>query len=271
MIAVGMSTSCTLPSPPEQGFRLAAEVGFDGMEIMVTGDAASRDASGLRSASRRFGLPILAIHAPVLLLTSFVWGRDPQVKLERSAQLAVDVGAPTVVVHPPFRWQAGYAVNFERIVRETAERYDVEVAVENMFPWGLRGRSVTAYAPSPDPTVLDVAAMTLDFSHASLTGRDSLELALAMGPRLRHLHLCDGSGSMAEGKVIDEHLAPGRGTEPVAQVLRHLADTGWSGSITAEVNTRRARTEQGRVELLAETLAFARGHLAPRPGATAVS
>lgn len=256
-----MSTSCILPSPPELGFRLASEVGFDGIEIMVTGDQASRDAAGLRSASERFEVPILAVHAPVLLLTSFVWGRDPRVKLERSAELAVAIGAPTVVVHPPFRWQAGYAAHFERIVRETAERYEVEVAVENMFPWGLRGRSMTAYAPSPDPTMLDVAAMTLDFSHASLSGRDSLELAHAMGAQLRHVHLCDGSGSMADGKVIDEHLPPGRGTEPVAQVLQHLAATGWSGSVVAEVNTRRARSEEGRTVMLAETLSFAREHL----------
>lgn len=265
MITVGMSTSCLFPYSPDRTFSVAADLGYDGVEVMVTGDAKTRDAAGLRAASERSGMPILAIHAPVLVLTAFVWGRDPGVKLRRSAELAREVGAPTVVLHPPFRWQAGYATDFERIVRETAHEFEVEIAVENMFPWGMRGRSMTAYAPSPDPTTMDVDAMTLDFSHASLTGRDSFEFAHAMGPRLRHLHLCDGGGSMADGKSMDEHLVPGRGSEPVAEVLQHLVRTGWSGAVVAEVNTRKAGAFPKRVAQLRETLDFARRHLAPLP------
>jgi sugar phosphate isomerase/epimerase len=265
MISVGMSTTCIYPLTPEHAFRLARLAGYDGVEIMVTNEQQSRDAATLRSLSEKYGIPILSVHAPVLLLTTFVWGRDPRVKLTKSAELARSVGAPTVVVHPPFRWQSGYAANFESIVRETAERFEVEIAVENMFPWRVGGRSIAAYLPSSDPTSMDVDAMTLDFSHASLSGRNSLELATAMGDRLRHVHLCDGSGSLDDGKVFDEHLLPGRGSEPVAEVLEHLAASGWDGSVVAEVNTRKARTEQGKLELLSETLAFARDHLTPLP------
>lgn len=271
MISVGMSTSCVFPLPPERAFRFAADAGYDGVEVMVTNDTRTQDASGLAALANSAGLPILAVHAPVLLLTTFVWGRDPRVKLRRSAQLAADVGAPTVVVHPPFRFQSSYATDFERIVAETATEYDVEIAVENMFPWGIGGRSVAAYAPSSDPTRLDVDAMTLDFSHASLSGRDSLELATAMGARLRHVHLCDGGGAMADGKVLDEHLIPGRGTEPVAEVLGHLASTGWSGSIVAEVSTRRRRGDDGKLAILRETLDFARTHLQAAPASEAAS
>ena len=110
--------------------------------------------------------------------------------------------------------------------------------------------------------MLDVDAMTLDFSHASLTGRDSLELALAMGDKLRHIHLCDGSGSLDEGKVLDEHLVPGRGTEPVAEVLEYLARRGWDGEIAAEVAARKGKGEAGKRAALQETLDFARKHLA---------
>ena len=257
-----MSTSSVYPLAPEHAFRLARLAGFDGLEVMVTNNPATQDAATLRELSHRYGLPILSIHAPVLLLTQFVWGQDPRVKLERSAELARAVGASTVVVHPPFRWQASYARDFERIVRETATTYGVEISVENMFAWKIAGRSLKAYSPSADPTLMDVDAMTLDFSHASLAGRDSLEFAMAMGSRLRHVHLCDGSGSVDEGKIFDEHLLPGHGSEPVAEVLEYLAKQGWSGSIVAEVNTRKAKTEQAQLELLFETLAFARDTLA---------
>ena len=260
MIRIGMSTTCVYPLPTEHAFRVAKLAGFDGVEIMVTRDEGTQDAVALRALSEKYDLPIMAIHAPVLLLTHFVWGRDPRIKLERSAALAREVGASTVVVHPPFRWQSGYAENFLAIVREISIETSVEIAVENMFPWKVGGRSLKAYSPGWDPTPMDCDAVALDFSHCALSGYDGLTMATALGDRLRHVHLCDGSGGVDEGKLFDEHLLPGRGSQPVAEVIRGLARAQWDGSIVAEVNTRKARSEQERLELLMETLAFARLH-----------
>ena len=261
MIRIGMSTSCVFPLGVEQAFRLGRLAGYDGIEVMVTNDPVTQDAQTLRTLAERYDMPILSIHAPVLLLTTFVWGRDPQVKLEKSAELAADVGASTVVVHPPFRWQSGYAQDFERIVRRTAGDSGVGIAVENMFPWKVGGRNLKAYSPSPNPLDMDVDAMTLDFSHASLTGRDSLEYAQSMGEKLRHVHLCDGTRSVDEGNIYDEHLIPGRGTEPVAETLAWLASQHWTGSVVAEVNLRKMKDEQARLTGLVETVAFAKEYV----------
>ena len=103
--------------------------------------------------------------------------------------------------------------------------------------------------------------MTLDFSHASLSGRDSLEMAMAMGQKLRHIHLCDGATSAADGAILDEHLLPGEGTQPVAETLQYLASIGWDGNVVAEVNVRQEKDEQYRLEKLVQTVAFAREHL----------
>jgi sugar phosphate isomerase/epimerase len=260
MIRIGMSTSCVFPLPLDEAFRLARVAGYDGVEVMVTNDRATQDAGLLRSLSRSYGIPILSIHAPVLLATQFVWGMSPAVKLERSAELAQAVGASTVVVHPPFRFQSAYARVFESTADELGEQFGVDVAVENMFSWTLGGRDVRAYSPSPYPTDLNVKAMTLDFSHAALAGRDGLEFALAMGSRLRHVHLCDGLG----GTLFDEHLVPGHGSQPVAEVLGYLARTKWDGSVVAEVHTHRARTPEARLAVLSETLDFARAAVAGR-------
>lgn len=256
-----MSTTCVYPFAVEHAFRMARLAGFDSMEIMVTNDPITQDAERLLEISARYDLPIVSIHAPVLLLTTFVWGRDPQVKLEKSGELAAAVGADSVVVHPPFRWQSGYAQNFERIVRSTAANSGIEVAVENMFPWTVRGKAMKAYAPSPDPLDMDVDAMTLDFSHASLSGLDGLEIAKSMGSRLRHIHLCDGATSAADGAVLDEHLLPGEGTQPVAETLQHLAANGWDGNVVAEVSLRKEKDEHVRIDKLIQTVAFAREHL----------
>jgi hypothetical protein len=64
-------------------------------------------------------------------------------------------------------------------------------------------------------------------------------------------------------------LLPGYGKQPVAEVLQHLAATGWNGHVVAEVNTRKAKSETERLALLVETLDFARLHLSvPPPTAT---
>jgi len=262
MIRIGMSTSCVYPLSTEDAFRLAKAAGYDGIEVMITNDPTTQDAAGLNELSRRFELPILSVHAPVLFLTQFVWGLDATRKLERSAQLAAAVGAKTVVVHPPFRWQWRYARTFERTVRTLSAAYRLELAVENMFPWKFGPVTLRGYSPSPDPVLSDCDAITLDFSHASLGGRDSLEFAATMGDRLRHVHLCDGPGSMAEGFLFDEHRVPGHGTQPVGEVIEYLAGLGWNGSFVAEVNTRSARGIRGRLEMLVETRAFAQQHIA---------
>ena len=260
MIRVGMSTTCVYPLEPEHAFRLARLAGFDGIEVMVTRDELTQDPEHLRELSQRYALPIMSIHAPVLLLTHFVWGRDPRVKLARTAELARAVGAETVVVHPPFRWQSSYAADFLAIVREQSAHSGVEIAVENMFPWRAAGKNLTAYAPGWDTRLMECDAVTLDFSHAALSGVDSLEFANDLGERLRHVHLCDGSGAIGDGRIFDEHLLPGHGHEPVAEVLEMLAATGWQGAVVAEVNTRKARSERERLDLLRETLEFARTH-----------
>lgn len=257
---IGMGTTCVYPLGIETAFRTAAELGFDGVEVMVSRDETTQSARTLRELADRYGTRVLSIHAPVLLLTHFVWGRDPRVKLERSAELAAELGADTVVVHPPFRWQSGYAEDFLDIVRATAQASGVVVAVENMFPWKVGGRSMAGYVPDWNPLGMDCDAVTLDFSHAALSGVDGLELANAFGDRLRHVHLCDGSGTPDDTRVFDEHLVPGRGTQPVAAVLRSLAASGWDGSIVAEVNTRKARDADERHAMLRETLEFARLH-----------
>ncbi|MCY7412735.1 MAG: sugar phosphate isomerase/epimerase [Salinibacterium sp.] len=258
MIKIGMSTSSVYPFSAESAFRLAKEAGFDGMEIMITVDPVTQDATALRALSTRYDLPILSVHAPVLVFSQFVWGMEAVRKLAKSVELAAAVGAKTVVVHPPFRLERGYARVFESTVRQIAAQYGVELAVENMFPLRFGGLTVRAQSPSSDPVFIDCDAITLDFSHAALAGRDSLEFAMAMGDRLRHVHLTDGTVAMGEGKLLDdEHLVPGHGTQPVAEVLQYLATRKWNGSLIAEVNTRLCDSDDERLAMLRETRDFA--------------
>jgi len=264
MMTIGLGTASVSPRPLADAFRIAAELGYDGVEVMVTAERATQSADALRALSSRFGMPVLSIHAPVLVMTTHVFGFSPLGKLRRSVELADAVGATAVVVHPPFRWQQRSARQFVDAVRQLST-VGPEIAVENMFPVAVGTVGVEAYAPSWNPGELDLPALTLDFSHASLAGVSALDLAQEWGPRLRHVHLCDGSNLGPNRRVVDEHLPPGEGAQPVAETLQLLARTGFTGHVVAEVGTHDCRTDRARRERLADTLAFARRHSAPQP------
>jgi sugar phosphate isomerase/epimerase len=86
-----------------------------------------------------------------------------------------------------------------------------------------------------------------------------MQMAADLAGRLRHVHLADGTGS-----ARDEHLIPGRGDQPAADLLQHLAGTGFDRTVVVEVSTRGAVTRDEREIDLMEALEFARRHLAPR-------
>lgn len=259
-IPVGLSTASVWPLRAGTAFELAAELGYDGVEVMVWADPVSQDVTALRRWSRRTGVPVLSIHSPSLLITQRIWSPDPVVRLRMSVDAAHELGARTVVVHPPFRWQRRYGDAFGDLVDELEESSGIEIAVENMFkvrpPGGSKNSRVSAFRPSIDPTDVGFRHYTLDLSHTAAAGMDALALAERMGEGLSHVHLADGTGLPK-----DEHLVPGRGGQPCTELLEKLVSSGFGGQIVLEINTRHAGTAAQRVRDLAEALLFARFHL----------
>jgi sugar phosphate isomerase/epimerase len=166
-----------------------------------------------------------------------------------------------VVVHPPFRWQQKYVRGFTQGLAAMADETDVIFAVENMYPLRAGASEMVPYAPHWDPTALDVPHVTLDLSHTAASGSDALAMAAELGGRLAHVHLADGTG-MPSGPIPDEHLVPGRGSQPCAELLSRLSGAGYRGMVVVEVKTNRAATREDRLADLAESLTFARQHLA---------
>ncbi|WP_066165497.1 sugar phosphate isomerase/epimerase family protein [Gordonia hydrophobica] len=275
-IPIGLSTASVYPQNTEAAFAYAADLGFDGVELMVWGESVSQNVAQVAHLSQRYQVPVLSVHAPCLIISQRVWGRDPKVKLRRSVQAAEDLGASTVVVHPPFRWQRDYVRAFDDLVTELEASSDVAVAVENMFPMradrlfgagersarrmsdrgGKPGVSASAFGKSIDPTDDGYEHYTLDLSHSATAGVDALALATRMADGLKHLHLTDGTGA-----AHDEHLIPGDGSQPCIEVCRRLADSDFSGAVVLEVHTGSARTKNERAAMLARSLDFARTHL----------
>ncbi|OCB24629.1 sugar phosphate isomerase/epimerase family protein, partial [Mycobacterium intracellulare] len=180
-IKVGLSTASVYPLRAEAAFEYAARLGYDGVELMVWAESVSQDVAAVKKLSRRYRVPVLSVHAPCLLISQRVWGPNPIPKLDRSVRVAEQLGAQTVVVHPPFRWQRRYAEGFSEQVAKLEASSDVMVAVENMFPFradrlfgagqslermrrrgGGPGPAISAFAPSYDPLDGNHAHYTLD-------------------------------------------------------------------------------------------------------------
>ena len=131
-----LSTASVYPETTAHAFEVRREAGLrrrrgDGEHRLVS--QSIEKILGLRDYHE---VPVCAMHAPCLLITQRVWGTDPWVKLQRSAEMAADLGADVVVVHPPFRWQRDYAAGFvdgHRRARDGAP--GIAFAVENMYPW----------------------------------------------------------------------------------------------------------------------------------------
>ncbi len=257
MPLIALSTVSVYPESTAHGFAYAATVGYDAVEVMVGIDALSQQVAAVKQLSEHHELPICAVHSPCLLFTQRVWGTDPWGKLERSAEMAHEVGADVVVVHPPFRWQKEYAAGFVEGIAALESSTGIAFSVENMYPWrASQRRAMEMYLPGWDPSVEDYANMTIDVSHAAIARSDVIEMAQRMGSRLRHIHLTDGTGS-----AKDEHLVPGRGVMQADLFLQHLAATDFDGHVVLEINTRRCATKAEREADLRESLEFARKHL----------
>jgi sugar phosphate isomerase/epimerase len=257
---IALSTASVYPETTANGFELAARLGYDAVEVMVGIDPISQETDAVRHLSDYHEIPVCAVHAPCLLITQRVWGTEPWGKLEKSAEMAAAVGADVVVVHPPFRWQRDYARGFVEGIADLETRTGMAFAVENMYPWRASRREMQVYVPGWDPSEQDYANTTIDLSHTAVAHADPVAMARRLGDRLRHIHLTDGTGS-----AKDEHLVPGRGGQPVVELLEHLAGVDFGGHVVIEINTRKAMDREARELDLMEALAFTRLNFATAP------
>jgi sugar phosphate isomerase/epimerase len=240
------SSAAFFARPLSWTFRLAAECGYRGVEVMVTKDPESQDPASIRALAEEFGLTVGALHAPCLLLTRKVWGTDPIGKIDRSVEVAADADVPVVVVHPPYRWQRGFRRWLVEDLPGVEERTGVAVAVENMFPVRVAGRDVTFHSNQDLDALEGLHHLVLDTSHAAVAKHDLIEVRRLFGTRLRHVHLSDNAG-----KGWDSHLPPGDGVLELDAFLEDLPVSGFDGAVSLEVDLRPAL---GHADRLATTM-----------------
>jgi sugar phosphate isomerase/epimerase len=228
------STAPWFRLPLREAFRHIAGAGYEAVEVMVTQDPYTQAPHLLSGLAEEFGLSVEAIHAPFLLITRRVWGAEPTAKIYRAVQVAEEVGAPLVVVHPPYRWQLRYRRWIETSLAEFSARTGVTVAVENMFPVRLGERGMTFHAGQDLDDLEGVPFLVLDTSHAAVAGHDIREFYRRFRHKVQHVHLSNNAG-----KGWDSHLPVyADGVLPLSEFLEDLAADGFQGSISIELDLR---------------------------------
>ena len=170
-IPVIFSTGSLHPFGLDRSYGWAAEVGYDGIEIMMDEHWDTHQDAYLNHLAEKHGIPILALHLP---LHRGAWGLDPGGTLVRVAKLVGRIGNPVVVVHPPppgrplARWAAGPL--------KEARAQGVSVAVENM-PKNLAKRvfNIGGRSCNRPEHLSGLGAVTLDTSHVAASGLDLME------------------------------------------------------------------------------------------------
>ena len=258
-LPLSLSSSSVNPLKVSASFVLAKRLGYDGVEVMVTPDKNSQTGSFIKALSDKHEIAVTSIHAPTLLACQFVWGTNPEYKLHKTVDLAKEVGATSIVVHPPFA-KNPYAKRFLQVITDLEEDSGLNIAVENMFPWSARSKQFEIYGPSWEETTENVKSLTLDFSHAAAGGLDVIDVAKKHHAQIKVIHLCDGTvrSKLKGDPIIDEHLLPGQGQMPIKDVYAILKEVGWQGSTVLEVNTRSKKTILDKIEPLRTSLDFFR-------------
>lgn len=235
----------------ERVFELAAWAGFEGMEVLIDGRWDTRQGDYLRRLQERYGLPVVSLHSPFVLRVDG-WERDGISRLKRTVALAEELGARTVVVHPPLRWHWAFIWTtgghhwrlplpwrndreYGRWLQEELAEFQagtsVIIALENMPArrWGLW--------PLQRFQFCDLASLerfphlTLDTAHWGTWGVDILEVYERLKGRVAHIHLSDYDGDK-------EHRLLGKGRLPLKELLQRLVADGFAGVVAVELDPR---------------------------------
>ena len=225
----------------ERTFGTIAEAGFEDVELMVTRDPRTQSAEVPRELARREGLTITAIHAPMLVVTRRVWGPNFFNIIERSVDLAQDLGSKIVVIHPPFLWELKYQAWLLGELDHYSTARGVDIAVENMFHLWVRGKAIRGHRWLSPSDLEGFPRVTLDTSHCGVDGTDILAALDQVGPRIAHVHLSDSRGDHR-----DNHALPGSGILPLERFVSRLPEIGYDATVSLELDLRELIPEPDR-------------------------
>lgn len=252
--------------PLQKVFELAAESGFDGVELIINQDFQRVNCVKLVRSLQKIAT-IHSIHSPFMELDG--WGGAVE-SLMLSVELALQCDIPLVNFHPP-SWM-GFDIGFWRWLysvhdyqKEIGRDGKVAITLENM-PWVGKWKI--------NPHILSNTQRLVDFirEHNLFMTFDCTHMGSGKTNFINDFFLCYDSGRIRNIHFSDyghgrEHLLPGHGILPLTRFLNHLRSTEYQSTVTLELDPREfPKGEHNILASLKEMLAFLRTETGPQTG-----
>jgi len=230
--------------PVLEEIEAIGRLGFDYVELAMDPPMAhyrviAANKNDIVNALGNNGLDLVC-HMPTFVSTADLTEsirRASVTEMHRSLELAIELGASKVVLHPSvvsglgsfvMDTVRGYAYEFLQEI--TAAAGGMEICLENMFPRYMSGvephdfEEIFREFPS--------LKLTLDTGHANIddkSGKRLLHLAENFGERIGHLHISDNRGRR------DDNFSVGKGSIDFDELIRQLQQIGYDSTVTFEV------------------------------------
>jgi sugar phosphate isomerase/epimerase len=261
---LSLSTGSLFTLPLQRVFELAAESGFDGVELIINQDFQRVNCVKLVRSLQNIAT-IHSIHAPFMELDG--WG-GPIESLKLSVDLAAECEIPLVNFHPP-SWM-GFEIGFWRWLysihdyqNEVGKGGNVAITLENM-PWVGNWKI--------NPNILSKMQQMVDFirDHNLYMTFDCTHIGSGKTDFIDEFFLCYDSGRILNIHFSDyghgrEHLLPGHGILPLTRFLNHLRTLEYQSTVTLELDPHEfPKPEHHILDSLKEILAFLRKETDPQ-------
>lgn len=245
----------------DRAFEVVKAAGAEAVEVLVTQSVETQSPNELERLSQRYDLPIVAVHAPQMLLTRSVFSTNPLEKVRRTAEICNALDVQTIVLHPPYVWQPRYALWILHELEDILDAGGPAITMENMYPVHVGNRRLRFHRFGGPGGLQRFRYITLDTSHLAVAEEDIVEAYRALSDKVVHIHLSDN-----RGKGRDSHAPPGRGVLPLEDFIRAL-DGAALRSIALEVEPGPNVDTPGELEkLFGDSLDLVRRNL-PAPKA----
>jgi D-psicose/D-tagatose/L-ribulose 3-epimerase len=226
----------------EWGIRTTRDIGFDTIDIFTDPlDIDARERKLIKDTADDAGLPIVSICCVAVGLVDF----NPSVqrfhvdRARRYLDLCYEYEARNLllvlgeyiwerqVIPPAEQWQIG--VENVRRIGEHARGLGLHVAMElEPFKLSLLNSVDTMVRFLKDVDLPDTVMANCDISHLHLARTPFEEVSRLKG-LITHVHLSDCDGQ------VHGDLPPGRGVTPIQDYLAAIAQTGYDGVVSIEL------------------------------------